>query len=249
MPSKNRFDVNGEVIYISRDGWEKLATTTYREDYYEELTSVTWTENEGYLVNKKLGSLHRYIMKQWYGEDVVKSMTEKNWVVDHMNNNGFDCRISNLEFLASRHNVAKGQTLDVEADQLRLRIALTLCKDFSTGLYQIHIGCNDNILWVDQTSGIEKNLAKLKLLYNSDYRIVINDAEQILLDYVLEGKVELNKLKWVDYKTEVFKIVSVSEEEKGRPLIERDGIKYMAMGNHIWFYSSALDKGWIPPEK
>ena len=47
MPSKNRFTLNGNEIHIFRENWPQIAMTTYREDYYEELTSVTWTENNG----------------------------------------------------------------------------------------------------------------------------------------------------------------------------------------------------------
>lgn len=60
-------------------------------------------------------------------------------------NNRYDCRICNLEFLSFRHNVAKGQTLDVESAEMKYHIALNLFKDFSTGLYQISIGFNDNV--------------------------------------------------------------------------------------------------------
>lgn len=40
--SKNRFEVNGDTITIMREGWDKLAFATYREDYFEELTTHTW---------------------------------------------------------------------------------------------------------------------------------------------------------------------------------------------------------------
>ncbi|MGO5054583.1 HNH endonuclease [Holdemanella porci] len=105
--SKNKFEIINDEIHITREGWPLIGLTTYREDYYEELTSKTWsltkpnsdTEDKGYLSNGTLGLLHRYIAGKWYGEDVLKDMTEKGYVVDHMNNNHADCRISNLEFL------------------------------------------------------------------------------------------------------------------------------------------------------
>lgn len=62
MPSKNTFERYGDEIHIFRDSWDQVAMTTYREDYYEELTSVTWTATPKYLTNNKLGLLHRYIM-------------------------------------------------------------------------------------------------------------------------------------------------------------------------------------------
>lgn len=170
MASLNTFSRREDEVEIYREEWKKVALTTYREDYYDELTSVTWTDSKGYLTNGKLGALHRYIMEKWYGEEMLSEMTSQGWVVDHMNNDGFDCRISNLEFLPTRHNIAKGQTVDVEAEALRRHIALSMFKDFSTGFYQIHICCNDPIsLWNAATREAQP-LARIMFLYDCDYR-------------------------------------------------------------------------------
>lgn len=249
MASLNTFSRREDEVEIYREEWKKVALTTYREDYYDELTSVTWTDSKGYLTNGKLGALHRYIMEKWYGEEMLSEMTSQGWVVDHMNNDGFDCRISNLEFLPTRHNIAKGQTVDVEAEALRRHIALSMFKDFSTGFYQIHICCNDPIsLWNAATREAQP-LARIMFLYDCDYRIVVNDARDILLDYELYKKIPLEKLHYVDFKPEFCKWVVPREEEKGRPFIERDGTLYACIGNIIWYHSSAIEKGWTPPEK
>lgn len=154
MNSKNAFEVKGDTIYISRPEWKELALATYREDYYPELSTHTWGIQNGYPSNQTLGGgLHRYMMAKWYGEDILKDMTERGFVVDHMNNNHMDCRICNLEFLKHNRNVAKGQYLDKEAKQQR-GIALSIFKDFKTGCYQITVGCNDTI---------KHNILKIKL--------------------------------------------------------------------------------------
>ena len=90
MASKNKFEIVNGNVHISREGWKKIAEVTYREDYYEELTSVTWTEVNGYIKNAKYGYLHRYMMEKWYGKELLMEMTQKGWVVDHMNHNGYD---------------------------------------------------------------------------------------------------------------------------------------------------------------
>lgn len=41
--SKNKFDVVNGEIHITKEGWPIIGMTTYREDYYEEITSKTWT--------------------------------------------------------------------------------------------------------------------------------------------------------------------------------------------------------------
>lgn len=100
MPSKNKFEVNGNTIKISRDGWDALVFATYREDYYKELSTHVWSLNKGYPYNATLGGgLHRYMMAKWYGEDVLRDFTDRGYVVDHMNNDHMNCCITNLEFL------------------------------------------------------------------------------------------------------------------------------------------------------
>lgn len=249
MSSKNTFTKHGNEIHIYREGWDTVALTTFRNDYYDELTSVTWTEKDGYLVNNRLGLLHRYIMAKWYGEDMLSHMSEQGWIVDHMNNNGYDCRISNLEFLSTHHNVAKGQTVDVESEKIRQHLAMTLCKDFSTGYYQIHLGCNDLISLSYKNSNQSEFLAKLKFLYDCDYRIVINDANDILLNYGLYGQIDISKLHYIDWEYEFRKKIVLTDEEKECPIIERDGEYYLVVGNNAWIHSSAIKTGWVPTKK
>lgn len=167
--SKNKFEIINDEIHISKEGWPLIGLTTYREDYYEELTSKTWTltkansetDDKGYLSNKTLGLLHRYIVAKWYGQDVLDTMTQKGFVVDHLNNNHTDCRISNLEFLKKAYNTAKGQAFDVDSKMMEHHIAVNIFKDFSTGCYQITIGCNDDI--VGETKDGKKYHIKVSL--------------------------------------------------------------------------------------
>ena len=249
MPSKNTFDCTNGEIHISRDGWTKLAMTTYLEDYYDELTSVTWSAVNGYLHNGKYGYLHRYIMQKWYGPDMFSEMSQRGWVVDRMNGEKFDCRISNLEFLSPNHNIAKGHTVDAESERLRMHLALTLCKDFTTGYYQIHLGCNDDISLYNASEGKALRLSTIRFLYNCDYRIVINDAEKILLNYDIARKVDLSILQCVDWKAVLTVPITLREDEKDKPIIERNVQYYVNIGNGIWFHTSHVDEGWVPSEK
>lgn len=250
MTSKNKFEIVNGNVHISREGWKRIAEVTYHEDYYEELTSVTWTEVNGYIKNAKYGYLHRYMMEKWYGKELLEEMTRRGWVVDHMNNNGHDCRICNLEFLSSRHNVAKGQTLDVESEEMKYHLALNMFKDFSTGLYQISIGFNDDIYLWDIEKGERRLINSLYLLYDCDYRLVINDAEQILLEYQTEKKFSLANLKFIDYKCEYPPEIEFTEQELDeivngdRWFVERDGKLYFIAGKNNWVLSAHYKEGW-----
>ena len=254
--SKNKFDIVNNEIHITRKEWPFIGLTTYREDYYEELISKTWSlkpnngaKDKGYLFNNALGLLHRYIAGKWYGEDVLKVMTEKGYVVDHMNNNHVDCRISNLEFLKKAYNTAKGQTFDIDSKVMEHRIAVNIFKDFYTGCYQITIGCNDDIVGVTAT-GEKFHIVAIFLLYNSDYSIVINDAENILRIYETEGRVDVSKTHACDVRIRKTIDIKLTDEEKNRAVVIRDGVPYLVLGTEKNFLNSVhYQKGWIPPEK
>ena len=249
MPRKslNKFQVIGKDAHLNRETWGKIAFTTFREDYYAELTSVTWTKNNNYLRNKKLGLLHRYIMGKWYGEDVLADFTGKGYVVDHMNNDGLDCRISNLEFLKKNHNTAKGQAFDIDAKDLRYRIAVNIFKDFTTNCYQISIGCNDPIIGKD-SNGDTFFINKINLLYDCDYSIVINDAENILLQYDTAGVISVNKTHACDHRITKAPNLEMTDEEKKGAIVVRDGTPYIVIGTGDTFIvSSHYEEGWLPP--
>lgn len=250
MISKNIFEVIDERIFISREEWEKPAIATFREDYYDELSSVTWILQNGYLYNRKLGgTLHRYMMTKWYGEDMLKDFTDRGYVVDHLNNNHMDCRITNLEFLKKAYNTAKGQSFDADSKEMQNRIAVTLFKDFSTGYYQITIGCND---YIEQKTadGNIKSINAIKYLYESDYSIVINDAENIIRIYETEGRIPTSNLNACEIKIYYSPNIELTDEEKNRAFIERDGQYYIVLGNgHTSIQSVNYDKGWKPHQK
>lgn len=248
--SKNKFDVQNNTVTIMREGWEQLAFATYREDYYDELSSHSWHLSKGYPCNTKLGGgLHRYIMAKWYGDHVLKDLTEKGYVADHMNSNKMDCRISNLEFLKGTRNVAKGMYLDKEAKQMRNRLAVSLFKDFSTGCYQITIGCNDNIVAKDST-GQDHHINAIKLLYDCDYSLVVLDAEAILTEYEASEKFSITKLHFCDKRIEESVDMKLTEEEQNKTFVTRDGVTYLVVGNGKVFLNSIhYEEGWLPPEK
>lgn len=243
----NSFEVVGDTIYIRRSEWNQVALTTYREDYIEEIKTHVWTLKNGYPYNATLGGyLHRYIIRKWYGDNMLDEMTKKGYVVDHLNNNHMDCRISNLEFLKHNRNVAKGQYLDKESEEMRKNIALSIFKDFSTGLYQITIACNNDIVLVDCTGKIQL-IDAIRLLYNCIYEEVILDAERILTQYDENNNVNLMNLHYCDIEIRETKAVGFTEEEAMKDFIEKEGVIYINTGKgNVIFYSEAYTKGWIP---
>lgn len=189
------------------------------------------------------------MMAKWYGEAVLRDLTNKDYVVDHMNNDHMDCRISNLEFIKHNRNVAKGQYLDKEAKQMRNRLALGLFKDFSTGCYQITIGCNDHIVATD-SNGQLHHINAIKLLYNCDYSLVVLDAEAILTEYDAVGKFSVANLHCCDTQIREAVDIKLTDEEKQQAFVIRDGVPYFVVGNGKTFINSVhYEEGWLPPEK
>ena len=200
--SKNGFRIDGDIISITRSEWDFIAQATVREDYLEEIQSVTWGLNKNrYLYNSKYGYLHSYIMKKWYGEDFCKKTKDMNYVIDHMDNNSTNCCINNLYFLLDRYNKAKGMTLDQD-NANKEYIALSIYRDFKTNLFQITIVFNYpatlSVNGFDKPAVVELTY----LLYEGDYRKMLIDAENILLEYKEHYTFSPEKLKAIDYHIE-----------------------------------------------
>ena len=134
--SNNSFDISGDLVRIHTADGMFHAVASIRDDYRDELMSVTWGKNGKYFYNAKLGYLHRYIMEKWYTKEILDTMTADNFVVDHMDGDGFNCNINNLCFLSRNENVAKGNTLDIECKNTEY-IALKMFKDFQTELIPV----------------------------------------------------------------------------------------------------------------
>ena len=200
--SKVKYDPQGEVLYISHPDWDFMATASLRPDYADEIQSVSWSKNGDYLYSSTFECyLHVYIMKKWYGEDFYDTMKANDYVVDHMDNNGYNCCIENLCFLASDENKAKGMTVD-KLSREKTHIALSLFKDFNTKHIQMTIFFNYPA--VARISGLDSPavIDLAYLFYDCEYEMVINDARMILYDYRREYVFEPEKLHDADFHIE-----------------------------------------------
>jgi hypothetical protein len=136
MRSKVRYEEHGDTLHIFHPDWRRIAFATIREDYAEEIQSVTWSKRGEYLYSNKLQCyLHIYIMKKWYGNETYEHMKNNGYVVDHMDRNGFNCCINNLCFLMSDENIAKGHTVD-KMNRDKSYIALSFLKILKPKLFK-----------------------------------------------------------------------------------------------------------------
>ena len=242
MPSKNSFEISGDLIYIKNPNWDRIAVASIRNDYCDEIQNVTWTKRGDYLHNKKLGYLHRYIMAKWYGEDMLLSMTKDDYVVDHMDNDGFNCVIENLSFLSNAENKAKGLTFD-KLNKDRLHIALSIFKDFSTGLFQSTIKFNYQPSLICSSINEPAYIELAYLLYGSDYAAMLLDWQQILNEYYKSYTFSPECLRCDDYHIEggYGKIISVKEYDRIMLTPSKHG--------KVYFNRIQYKKGWLPTDK
>lgn len=242
MASKNSFEISGDYIIIKQTDWNKDAIASIRDDYSSELQSVTWTKKGEYLHNQKLGYLHRYIVKKWYGDEVLQSMTDADYVVDHMDNDGFNCSIENLSFLSNAENKSKGLTFD-QINKDKLHIALSIFKDFSTGLYQSTIKFNYPPSLICSSINEPAFIELAFLLYGDDYETMLLDCRQILNEYYKSYTFSPERLRFDDYQIEgaYGKTVSVDEYDR----------KMFTPSNHgkVYFKKINYKQGWLPTDK
>lgn len=237
----------GIFIFIKRDAWHSLCQTTYREDIFQEISSVTWSLNKGYPTNGKFGDLHRYVMKKWYGEDIVKRFSEDGYVIDHMDNDHTNSCISNLYFLKQDYNTAKGQQFDKDSARIMKDLAISIARDFTTGYFQITIGCNAPIKCKDG-HGHEHLVNVIRLLYEGNsYPIVINDADNIIQEYDSTKGFSIKSLHCVDAMVEFAPEIEFSEDEKKSGLAIRNGQVYSVLGTGACSLVKVHHiEGWIP---
>lgn len=247
--SKNKFSVRDNTIYIENSNWNKVGMAEYREDYYEELTSVTWSKSgEGLYSSKFKCYLHQYIMEKWYGKEHLKEMYENGYIIEHFDNNEFNNKISNLDFLLKDYNTAKGQSLDKDIEKYRDKIALRMYKNFKKGTYEISVGFNEDFFEIK--NGTYKPIKSLHFLYDKEYRSVILDAYLIIDQYISSNAIELKKLSFKKYTIEYATTIQLTPEEvesvgngKGG-FIERDGKFYVITGKNVKLIASHQIKDW-----
>lgn len=232
-----------ERIYFTNKEFGYLGYTNYVKEFYEKIEKVNWYVQKKedpkdkcyiYTGSTKLGKhkmLHQIVMIHWYGQEKFDEACKKKFIVkhgqtiskksivEHHDNEEHNCLIENLSFAPDNVNKAKGLTYDQERIEAMPDIAINFFKDFKTQKYQITLGFNKDISI--QENGKSKSITALYLVYKGDFRIVINDASNLLYNLMEYEKFALNKLQFIDYKyTET---IYIQKYEDMPPMVEIDG--------------------------
>jgi hypothetical protein len=236
---------NNEHIQFHNDKLGTVGNTTYKPEIWSELNKVTWRVNEEkfkekektyiYTGSTKLGhrkELHQVVMRLWYGDEDFEVAYQDKYIIEHHNNDAFDCRIENMSFASKDLNLAKAHTFDKNQPQLVMRVAVNFYKDFDSKQYQITIFFTDNYkLLMD---GNSVYIERLYLVYSNNFRLVYTDANRVV-DELLENSEILFRLlspEKISYKEALFYVRNDGEEVSGLNWItDESGQMIVVVGN------------------
>lgn len=226
----------GERIYFNDESVSKLGYTNYNKGIWNIIKDQKFTikyktlkddkKEPKYIWCSKLQkTLHQIVIDYYYGEDIRKEMYKNKFIIEHHDNNGFNCCIENLSFLSGDRNKSKAFGFDKDRERMMDRVAINIFKDFETKRYQVTLFFNKDFAfkWNDRMH----NIASMHLLYEDSYKLVLNDCTNILDLIEEKGQANINKLNCIKFEFDECLKVIVTEEEKDAPIIIRDGVLYL----------------------
>lgn len=235
-------EVWNDTISINIIGMKKLAFVDYTPEMYDLIKNARFRipdteeakENYKYpFSNEYKKTLHQISFDYYFGEELRKEAYCKDYIIEHLDNDGFNCSISNLFLLKKIKNTYKGWNFDKVVDNSKHIAALTIYHVLENRTFQITIAFNE----LYRNNHIGKSLEKIRLLYPYNYEIVLQDAEQII--EAISNRENINFERWeeiyrfkdirIEYATEL----QLTEEEKQQPRgssVIRDGLYYLLIG-------------------
>lgn len=235
---------SGKIYFLDQEQ-DVFGYTNYHEELWGKIQTVNWRviwgkpnskgQRKGYIgtYSKKLGKynkLHQVVMIHWYGLEALVEAYEKEFIVEHMDNNSFDCTIENLSFAPNNVNIAKGQTFDIERVEAIPLAAINMYKDFETRNYQITIGFNKLVVKKTEEGLIAMNT--IRLVYENDYRRTLMDAQEILFQLTNKGIIDPKKLNYIHMEEEPAILYDFKEGENRSGVIEIDGKPHIILDDH-----------------
>lgn len=221
-----------DKIYFSDEKMKSLGYTDYDDKLFEKINSVNWTVSKGrYLYSSKLKrSLHQVVMAHWYGEDAFIESRKNKFIIEHHNNEGFDCQISNLSFAPEPINKAKAFTYDPDRKSVMPIIAVNFYKDFQSGKYQITVGFNKPHYLVNPAENKAVDVTAIYLLYKNDFYRTMTDASTIIHELKTYSKINLANLRYekLNYKESI--IIEMEPGNEDAVFFEHEGRLVMRLG-------------------
>lgn len=176
------------------------------------------------------------VIDYYFGDKVRKKARENNMIIEHLNNNGLDCRISNLYFLHDIKNKYKGNYFDKKTEESLPIFALRVFHIIKNNTFQITIGFTAEFNLINDKS---KPISSIKFLYKGiEYWNVIQDAETMIDELLEKGRLSFNNslYRYKDYKVEFGEYATLTEAEAKKGILPgsviwRNGEPLLIMGD------------------
>jgi hypothetical protein len=195
-----------EITHENSKIWLRFTTSEFSRTGFTDYTDGLWKiinaskwhiKESKYIYSGKGKSLHRTVMEYWYGQEWCEKMSKKGFVIDHIDNDGFNCLYENLEFLTHVKNWHyKGNYYDKERIEKLPIAAINIFKKKDGDKFQITIGFNTPF-----SNAQGEVISKAFFVYETkDYDLVLADALS-LVESVGKGQIAIhrlryNRLKW-----------------------------------------------------
>jgi len=252
--------IEHERIYFKNNEYGFLGYTTYEEDFWNWISTVSWTvDTQKFLRKEKTyiktsnkafkehSTLHQSVMVHWYGLKDFMETKSKDFIVEHHNNNAFDCTLENLSFAHNDLNLAKAHTYDKNQPKLRMQVGINFFKDFTSQQYQITMIFTDTFyLKINEQY---KVIDSLYLLYDNNFRVVYSDANRIVDELLENRKIDFRLLSYKKflYKEAIFYYPENGEQVSGINFLQdENGKSVLVIGKDakgkIFFNSTPPNK-------
>ena len=217
-------------INFQDEKMEPLGYTDYDEELLAKIMAVKWTVSKGrYLYSSSLKkTLHQLVMIHWYGEEAFAQAKKNGFIVEHHNNEGFDCRISNLSFALARHNKAKAFTYDQDRLEVMSKMAVNFYKDYKSGRYQITVAFNKSHYLVINNKIV--NVTAIYLLYINDFFRTMTDATILINEMQKNGRFKLSGLRYEKLQYEEAKLLDLEPGQEEAIFFELEGKSAIRLG-------------------
>lgn len=249
-----------DTIAINIKGMNKLAFVDYSEEMLEIIKKARFRvprteetrKNYKYPYSNEYGkTLHQIAFDHMFSEEFRKELYDKDFIIEHLDNDGFNCVCSNLYFLLKVKNTYKGWHFDKITMNFVATVSIRIYHILENKTFQIVLCFNET--FVSKNTG--ESLAVIKMLYPYDYEIVLQDAEQIFESIIKTKSISIQqweeRYRYKDIKFEHFPKFEYTEEEKKLPygsIIWRDGVPMIKVGSDGksvgLVISTQYDKDW-----
>lgn len=241
-----------DTIYLKNEKISIEGRTDFTPELWDKINSTSWSftkknDKYKYIYSRKMKLyLHQMVVDFYYSEDFRKKKYEKNWIIEHLNNNGCDCKISNLAFLNNYRNVCKGWKYDIDVEKIRHKFSIQIFNVFKSRTFQITVAFNQPFLEPSTNQLVDT----LRFFYSQDYEVVFQDAD-IFLDYLMEeDDIDFLKLRnimrFIDFSLVPMDRVYVNEDLPSGSIIDKNGQYLMVQkfDGEILKLSSSYDPDW-----